>query len=87
MVRQNLIHLSHFLLLVVGLTLISFTAVTLFSNRNLQSAAIVSLCLYYFCWGIFHHYLEKTLHPRIALEYFVISLFGAVILLTVIHTA
>jgi lipid-A-disaccharide synthase-like uncharacterized protein len=87
MAKNHTKHLSHFIALLAGLIIIALTITTLAFNPYYQGIGVVVLCLYYFFWGVIHHLLEKTLHPRIAVEYFFISLLGSIILLTVIFKA
>lgn len=49
----------------------------------LRKLTIILMALFYFFWGMVYHYQEKTLHPKIVLEYLLIALLGAVLLLSI----
>lgn len=67
-------HLFHYLILAVIL-LLGFSAFFFFSgNKSVQFLAIVAASIFYFLWGVFHHYLEGDLHVKIVVEYLVIAL-------------
>ncbi|MEK7565587.1 MAG: hypothetical protein AAB506_00905 [Patescibacteria group bacterium] len=49
----------------------------------IQSQIIISLFLglAYIFWGIFHHWCQKDLHPKVVLEYIAISVLVVFILI------
>ncbi len=71
-------HLSHYLVLVLGLCagLISFLLFRY--DSSIQMYSIVGMVAFYILWGIIHHYLEDRVTPHIVWEYI---LLGCVILL------
>lgn len=82
--KRHSIHHLHFFILLILLTL-GATATLVFSYQpQLQAAAVVITSLSYFLWGIIHHYKQDEIHREIILEYFFISLFGAILLISLI---
>jgi len=75
---------TQYLILFLGLFfgVVSFFA--FFNLPHLRIPATIGFCLFYFLWGITHHWLIKDLHIRIVLEYFLISLFACLVLISVI---
>lgn len=53
-------------------------------NPLLRQIIILSTVLFYWGWGIMHHFLEKTLNFKVVVEYTVVALFGVVLLLMII---
>lgn len=74
----------HYLILLIGLMI---GLMILFSFPQLKVQAVIGLCVFYFLWGISHHLLEKDLHIKIVLEYLLVALIGAFILLSIIQRA
>lgn len=56
-------------------------------DRTLQAFIIVSLGLAYFAWGMIHHYLEGDLHPKIVIEYLLVTLLGVMVVLVLLYRA
>lgn len=54
---------------------------------KLRQEAIISLCAFYFIWGVGHHVIEKDLHYKIVLEYFFIAIISCLILLSLVWRA
>lgn len=46
-----------------------------FSKKDLNFITL-GLAFFYFFWGIWHHKKEKSLHPRIVIEYLIIAALG-----------
>ncbi len=46
--------------------------------------AIIALATWYFLWSLWYHYRKEELELRVILEYFVVSLLGAVLLFSLI---
>ena len=78
---QNRLHYA-FLFLGLGLGMIFF-----FSLQEFRFQVVLSLCFFYFIWGVVHHWLTKDLYFRIVLEYLLVALTGCVILLSVVWRA
>jgi hypothetical protein len=53
---------------------------------RVERYAVIGFCTYYFLWGIVHHWHLEELHIKIVLEYLLISIFGAVTLLSLISS-
>lgn len=53
-------------------------------NQAVQVGCVVSLAMGYFFWGIIHHRLEKNLYWPVVIEYFLIALFGALLVIFLI---
>lgn len=80
-------HINHYLAL---LTIFAFGLYFFLSfgyNRILQSWVVIALSLAYFLWGVTHHYLEKDLHGKIVVEYFLIALLGAMVVISLLYRA
>jgi len=75
---------THYLILFAGLFL---GLIFFFSFPSLKIGSVIGLCLFYFFWGVFHHWLEKDLHIKIILEYFLVALIACFILLSLIWRA
>lgn len=72
-------HLAHYLFLIV---LLSFGLLFYFlsvGNAPRQYLAVLFTSALYFLWGVIHHYYEGDLHPRIVVEYLLISLVAALL--------
>lgn len=59
----------------------------LFGLPSLRIQSVIALCVFYFCWGIVHHWLEKDLHIKIVVEYFLVATIACLILLSLIWRA
>ena len=66
------------LLTILSLGFVSF--VSSFGNRRLQFKIVVTTSFLYVVWGVVHHFLEKTLYPKIVVEYILVALLAVVIL-------
>ncbi len=75
---------THYLILFVGLFLGATSFFAFFNLPQLRIPATIGFCVFYFIWGVVHHWLIKDLHIRIVLEYFLISLFACLVLISVI---
>lgn len=78
-------HILHYLLLMI-FSLLSISATIYLPNQKIIKASIIIIfSLFYFLWGIFHHTIEKDIHPEIVLEYLLFSLLGAGSILAVLY--
>ena len=81
------LHFIHYLLFL----LISGFGIFIFNyynhNQKVQSWCVIATSIAYFFWGVFHHYSEKNLHLKVVLEYFLVALLGAVLIITLIYRA
>lgn len=66
------------LLTILSLGFLSF--VLSIGNRRLQFKIVVLTSFLYVVLGIIHHFFEKTLYPKIVVEYIVVALLAVVIL-------
>ena len=80
-------HRLHYLILAAGLTLGLSIFFLLAEYPSLRLLSAIFTCLFYFLWGVLHHLAEGTLHPKIALEYLLISLFAAAVLVSLVLRA
>jgi hypothetical protein len=78
--RNRFYYLVLFIGLISGLT-------AFFLLPDLRQEVIISLCVFYFLWGISHHVLEENLHFKIILEYFLVAAIASLILLSLIWRA
>ena len=82
--RENIIH---YLVLLVILDL-AVAAFFLFSfNKTYQAAVVVSMGILYVAWGIIHHWLSEDFHPKVVLEYVLISLLANLVILSLLFRA
>lgn len=78
-------HFLHYLILVL-ISLLAIASIIYFPNQKITKASIIVIfSLLYFLWGIFHHTLEKDIHPEIILEYLLFSILGAGSILAVLY--
>jgi len=66
------------LLIIVALGAISF--IIFIGDKELQFKIILVTSFLYVVWGVVHHFLEKTLYPKIVIEYIAVALLAIVIL-------
>ena len=70
------------------LGLIFLVAVTLFLvfsyNSFLQRRIVFNMSLAYFWWGVFHHWRKDSLCLRVALEYLLLAILGALLVIFVL---
>jgi len=80
-------HIIHYLVLLVILDL-AVAAFFLFSfNKTYQAAVVVSMGILYVAWGIIHHWLSEDFHPKVVLEYVLISLLANLVILSLLFRA
>ena len=82
--KKTLPHLPHFILLVLGLLLFLALIFIFAYSPTFQILLAIIMSLYYFFWGMVHHHLEGSLHPRVIWEYLLIALLGGFLLVLVI---
>lgn len=78
-------HLSYYLILVLLLSLGVATIFNFAGNPNMQFLIIVITSILYFLWGVVHHWLEGDLHPKIVVEYLLISILAIFLLYGAIY--
>ncbi|MBL7159644.1 hypothetical protein ISS85_04155, partial [Candidatus Microgenomates bacterium] len=80
-------YLSRYLTL-LSIFVIGFSFFVYFDyNRSIQVWCVIAMSLAYFLWGMIHHYLEKNLYLKVVIEYFLIALLGAVLIISLIYRA
>jgi len=77
----------YYLILFGGLSLGLVAFFGLFGLPQLRQEAVIALCLFYFLWGVVHHWLEKNLYLEVVLEYFLVAGIACLILLSLIRRA
>lgn len=80
-------HFSHYLILLSIFTLGLFFFIYFGYNRAIQAWCVIGVSLGYFLWGMVHHYLEKNLYLKVVIEYFLVALLGAILVLALLFRA
>jgi len=68
-------HLTHYLILVLGLSVCFFLFLFFRNDPNHQLWDAFAGCVFYSAWGIIHGLLEQRLNRHIAFEYITLALF------------
>lgn len=80
-------HISHYIPL-IGMMIVSFVGFFISSfDRSFQISIVIASGVGYVSWGITHHYIHKSLHPEIIIEYLAIAIFGVVSVLLLLFRA
>ncbi|MBI5452529.1 hypothetical protein HY945_03635 [Candidatus Gottesmanbacteria bacterium] len=78
--KNHHFHILHYLFLIFFLAL-GITSFFYYSGYpDNQFFIAMATSLFYFIWGIVHHALEGDLHPKVMVEYLVISLLAILLL-------
>lgn len=78
--KNHHFHILHYLILIFFLAL-GITSFFYYSGyQDNQFLIAVAASSFYFIWGIVHHLLEGDLHPKVMVEYLVISLLAILLL-------
>jgi hypothetical protein len=78
---QSLINISVLsVILIIGV--ISFMKFT--GNQSAQLLIGIMIAIFYAIWGILHHWLDKSLHRKVVIEYLLISAIAIMVLLVVL---
>jgi hypothetical protein len=83
MKRELLQHKLPYLILILGLSILTLIFLGVWPNRVLQRLVIISLSLFYMTWGIVTHLHKDTITRRIVYEYISIGLLAGVLLFLV----
>jgi hypothetical protein len=83
---KKTIHTVNFIALVAVLSLLVVLFFRVNGNPTLQVAIGILLPVLYVTWGILHHAFEKTLHPKIVVEYLLVGAIALILILTVAWT-
>lgn len=80
MFKQIKTHLFKYfvLLLILGLGVAGF--ILSIGHRRFQFKIIVITSFLYIVWGVTYHFFEKTLYPKIVVEYLAVALLAIVVL-------
>lgn len=78
-------HLYHYLILILLCLFAIGSTIYLPNQKIIKASIIIIFSLFYFLWGIFHHTIEKDIHPEIVMEYLLFSLLGAGSILAVLY--
>ncbi len=74
------VHVMHYMILIfilaIGLLTFSFFA----GYPDRQFLVAIGTSIAYFIWGVIHHQAEDDLHPKIVVEYLLISLLAVILL-------
>ena len=75
--------------IVLGLVfLIALGSFLLFSYDSLlQKKIVLALSLAYFWWGVFHHWRKDSFNLKVVLEYLILAIFGAILVIFVLLRA
>lgn len=87
MKKNTTTHILHFFVLALLLVLSASCILYFGSDRLIQSLVVILTSLGYVMWGYMHHKVEHTLQAKVLLEYVLISLLCASILLSIIFRA
>lgn len=80
-------HLTHYLFL-IAILVVGFGSFFLVNyDKIMQAGVLMLVSVSYFFWGMIHHFLEDDLHPRIVVEYLVISALAFLVLYSLIQRA
>lgn len=77
-------HLTHYLGLLSIFAFGLFFFIYFGYNRIIQAWCVIGMSLAYFLWGMVHHYLEKNLYFKVVIEYFLVALLGAILVIFLI---
>lgn len=87
MFKSHKIHHPHFLILLLILAIGAGFIIFFSHDRQPQIASVIATSLAYILWGILHHYKHNDLEIEVVMEYLLIALFGATILISIILKA
>jgi len=73
--------------LLSGLALGLFAFFAFIGHPVLRITTAIAIGLFYLGWGIIHHSLENSLHPKIVLEYLLIALLAIAVLISLVLRA
>lgn len=86
--NSDLVHNPMHYFSLVCILAVSLWGVSWFSyDKTLQLALVVSLGVTYTVWGIIHHVLHKDFHPKIVVEYILMSLLAILVIGSLVFQA
>jgi len=74
--KKNKNILDYLVLLLLVVTYLTLVMLVSFNPKEIKLFTLGFASLYFF-WGIYHHHKEKSLHPKITLEYLIVALLGS----------
>lgn len=80
MIKERKNHLFQYFILLTILSSGFISFIWSAGNRRLQFKIVVVTAFLYAVWGLVHHFLEKTLYPKIVIEYIAVAILAIVIL-------
>lgn len=77
-------HILHYLILfsILGLGILGFWYFSY--NPLFKRGIVLTVAALYLTWGVFHHFLERNLNFKIMIEYTLIAILAATVLLIII---
>lgn len=76
-------HTVHYLIL-LGIVLLGFGLLMVFSaNKSMQLVSALAIATTYLCYGLLHHWLEHDLTIKIVVEYVLVTLLVAALLVLI----
>lgn len=85
MIKELRRHWVEYLVLLIVVFAHAFLFVRFWPNKTAQQITAASLGGVYFLWGMIHHVLSGTMHRRVVLEYFFVSIFAASVLMMLVE--
>lgn len=85
MLKELRKHPFQYLALSLLVAVHAYTFVYFWPNKQAQEVIAASLGGTYFLWGMIHHALGKSLHRRVVLEYFFVSIFASAVLIMLVE--
>mgnify|MGYP001581341620 CR=1 FL=1 len=80
-------HPTHYFILLCLLA-VGLWGIYMFSYfPAMRMAIMISLSVSYVVWGIVHHAHQKDLHPKIVVEYALVTMFALLIFATLLYLA
>lgn len=80
-------NLNYYLVLLFILNIGAFGFYLLRYNPLFQAWTLIITSIFYVLWSLIHHYLEGDLHPKVIMEYLLMSLLVNLIILSLIFRA
>jgi len=77
-------HIFQYLLLLTGAIFFILLFSLFKENHHAQFSILTLFVIFYICWGLIHHFLEKTLHLKIVIEYILIGAIALFLLQTLL---
>jgi len=85
MIKELRKHWIEYLVLLLIVLVHGFLFIRFWPNKTAQQITAASLGAVYFLWGIIHHVLSGTMHRKVVLEYFFVSIFATSVLMMLVE--